>query len=214
MSISSQENKTDIQKLIDASKIKNYRGLRINPRYYDKEIYNIINVHPSAIHDIDHEYLIACFINGLNHTLMHILNHHKDRGRILFSKGNLEKHRDDRYPSPKNPLVNIDFKASELVILKVLEVCCQQIEENLQERNRRRENVLHILIRHGYGIATQYVVDRYEDILDICFHTDEDGMTPLMSALSKNSIKQEELLVKLWSIMVDSNKKEIIDVIR
>ena len=146
---------------------------------------------------------------------MHILNHHKDRGRILFSKGNLEKHKDDRYPCPKNPLVkNLDFQASEMVVLKVLEVCRQQIEENLQETNRRGENVLHILIRHGYDIATKYVVDRYEDISDICLHTDEDGMTPLMSALSKDSIKQEELLIKLWNIMVDSNKKELIDVMR
>ena len=60
-----------------------------------------------------------------------------------------------RHTKRSHPLIRSEFKASESVVLRVLDVCHNQIKENLKDQNYFKENVLHILIRRGYEKATK-----------------------------------------------------------
>ena len=210
-----RDNQANIENLIDSSNEHNCRRLKIKPGYYDKMICKILEEDASAIQKIDDAYFVECFLHGLNDTVLHILNHNPQLGRTHFSKRYSEKVKDKHNSITRNPLVKHNFAASQEVVMKDLEVCHRQIATNIEEENTQGENILHILIREGYGFATRYVINRFakEKIQKLCFSTDETGMSPLISALSKDSIDEEDLLQQMWTLMVDSNKKELMNVI-
>ena len=164
---------------------------------------------PTAVNQIDHDYFHAAFRNGLNQTVLHILDNYPDRAETLFVNRDVS-----RIGKSSHPLVtSSEFRASERVVLKLLDVCQNQIEENLKDRNYRDETILHILVRRGYENATKKVMEKYTKIPELYFECDGNGMTPFMSALSKDSIKNEDLLIQLWNNMKKHNKAGLINVI-
>ena len=204
-----KENKSPIERLISHSKARNYHLLRNKREYYDNAICNILQEDPSTVRYIDYDYFYASFNLGLNQSILYILNNHADLAKKLFLNGDLARH-----SKRSHPLVRSEFQASEGVVLKVLDVCHDQIKENLRDRNYTLENVLHILVRRGYEKAAQKLLAKYTNVSEIYFDCDRNGMTPFMSALSKNSIQNENLLIQLWNDMMKRNKVGLVDVIK
>ena len=209
-----QGDQTKIQDLIDSSKQNQYRSLKRKPGYYDKAIFKLLKEDASAIDLIDTEFFVQCFLNGMDDTVFHVLDQHEDAGLKYFANHYLVTQNEDPNPKYRNPLVMYEFKASQQVIIKILNVCHQQISATIDDKNWRGENMLHILIREGYEFATRHVIDNFKDISKICFDTNKSGLSPLMSALSKDSIEEEDLLLKLWNIMINANYGELISVVK
>ena len=93
--------------------------LRNKREYYDKVILNVLKEDPSAVNQIDHDYFHAAFRNGLNQTVIHILDNCPDKAEILFVMKELSSNK-----KPSHPLVTTsEFRASERVVMKLLDVC-------------------------------------------------------------------------------------------
>ena len=189
--------------------------MKIKPKVYDKRISKILIEDNSAIDRIEASFFHECFVYGLNETVLHILDHDPEKGRRFFSESYSEYDNMRSFKITKNPLVQKAFRASQEVVLKILKVCHRQIASNMEQENSCGENILHILIGEGYDAATNHVINAFkrEKISTLCFGIDRNESYPLLSALSKNSIKDEKLLLKLWTIMVESKKKELIGTI-
>ena len=169
----------------------------------------MIKEDPTAFDQMDHDYFHAAFRNGLNQTVLHMMDNYPDRAETLFVIRDVS-----RIGKSSHPLVtSSEFRASERVVMRLLDVCQNQIEENLKDRNYRQETILHILVRRGYENATKKLMEKFTKISELYFECDANEMTPFMSALSKDSIKNEDLLIKLWNNMKRFNKAGLTNVI-
>ena len=203
----SQDSKSDIKEVLRSAKADNYSNWKLKPRDHDKRICKILLEEENAIDEIDASFFVECFLKGLNETVLHIIDTHEAKAREFFSKyGSLNPSK-----NASNPLVHTAFNASQEVVLKVLEVCKWQIATNIERTNQMKENLLHILIREGYDDALGFVLanSNREKLTKLCFGMDNKDMYPLLSALSKNSIQDEHLLIELWRMMEQSNNEQL-----
>ena len=81
-----QDRSSDLQKLIKTSKDNKYRNLKLKPSDYDGRIYKILTEEESSIEHIDASFFLECFLNGLNDTILYILDNHEAIARKFFAE--------------------------------------------------------------------------------------------------------------------------------
>ena len=75
-----------LQKLIETTKNKKYRNLKLKPREYDERICKILGENESEIEHFDANFFVECFVNGLDKSVLHILNKNEGKARTFFTK--------------------------------------------------------------------------------------------------------------------------------
>ena len=216
---SKDEGQQNIENLIKETTENNYSRLKnsAKAKYYDEIICNHLKQDKLAINYIDSSYLFECFVNGLDNIILYVFSNYEQMGIQHFSekcstiKGVKDKNtlyiRKD-----VNPLVIENFKASEEVVLKILEKCNWQIATNIKATNERGENVLHVLINKGYGNAIKYLIKVYQ-VSKIFFGADNNGNAPLMNAISSHrNLIGEDILVSLWRLMLATKNETLISI--
>ena len=140
-----------MQELRDETLQNDRQGLRTRANYYDMKIKRILNENKESIDLLDVSYVFQCFQYGLNNVvLMALTRSPSERQQQLAS-----------FLGDSNPLVLTDFKASEDVVIKILDICRQQIITHIKAKNSRGENLLQILIRLGYGNAIKFLLKNF-----------------------------------------------------
>ena len=109
---SAKEEKT-LQGLVAECMKDNCQGLMSRPNYYDEAIYNILMKDDVSVDKIDGSYLLKCFQYGCNKIILHVFSKDPEKGRREFFL----------FLRDKNPLLVSHFKASEDVVLNILDVC-------------------------------------------------------------------------------------------
>ena len=87
---------------------------------------------------------------------LYILDNYPDQAERLFLIRELSRNK-----RPSHPLVTTsEFRASERVVLKILDVCQNQIEENLKDRNYRHETILNGHLLHLKHVHSRKMMQR------------------------------------------------------
>ena len=113
-----------------------------------------------------------CFLNGMNMVLMKLLvSGHKDKYQSCFKKG--------------YSLLMKDFRASEEVVTKVLNLYVPQISDSLEDYvPQTNENLLHLLLKKAYQNAIVVLIETY-NIKKLYFSKNVAADIPLNIATSK-----------------------------
>ena len=98
------------------------------------------------------QFLVKCLQYGLNDTVLYIINKDPSKVKSQFSL------------LSENPLVLDDLKASENVVMKILDVCHHQIATHIKDVNSTGENLLQILSRIGYSTAVKHFIDNFHGV--------------------------------------------------
>ena len=176
----------------------NCYGLSKSPKYYDDEICCILKKEEFDIEAVSGNFLFKCLQYGLNDTVLYIITKDPSKVKSQFSL------------LSENPLVLDDLKASEVVVLKVLDVCQHQIATHIKDVNSTGENLLQILSRIGYSNAVKHFIDNFHGVLNRSFDVEQ---FPLVNAIPHCGF-DEETLIDIWSKMIDANHPKFVDIIK
>ena len=162
--------------------LKDVAGEVLNdPGWYDKMILKEIKQSSSVM--IRRFHFHAFFKHGLNQTLLHLIDSRQNDFKELLSA----------------PILVNRFRASEDVIIKLLEIYKEEIEKTLGHRTTRNENLLHVLIDKGFQNAISCLFSFY-DVASLCFQHNLAGDTPLMTMIPKELFSLEKITT--WNCMV------------
>ena len=176
----------------------NCNGLSKWPKYYDDEICSILKKEELDIEAVSGHFLVKCLQYGLNDTVLYIIA--KDPGEVKSQFSLLSE----------SPLVLDDLKASEGVVLKVLDVCQHQIATHIKDVNSTGENLLQILSRIGYSTAVKHFIDNFHDVLKRSFDVEQFA---LVNAIPHDGF-DEDSLIDIWCKMINANHPKFVDIIK